>query len=154
MSVKSTAYLKSLYGSTRTPANKTTSPEMTLEVVGVDTMIFVLKGFSIPLLSPAGVIEVPMPLGGTTFQPKNIKNHFRQLVTLVEIKGGTLEKFIKDFATKGRFFEAFIYQGTPDNFTRKDELFRCRLLQLDQNQNGGTFRHPSAAGTLHFHYFE
>lgn len=150
MPVKSDAYLRNFYGSNRTTVSNATPHKMTLEIIGSDEMVFGLQGFSIPLLSPSGAIEVPMPWGCAYLQPGPIKTDFRQTITLIECKSGTLEKFTSAFVNKGRSFKANVHQSAPDNFGSKAELLCC--LFLSWHLDDEIFPLRAFAGTLHFNY--
>lgn len=146
MSVHSAAYLKILYGSTHATENETTPSKMTLEVIGCNGMVFELKGFSIPLLSPAGAIEVPMPCGAAMYQPLPPNYDFTQLVILIEAVNGALEALKANFIDKKQSFDALVYQGTLEKRGEKIELFNCRV-SIDHLEK------LKLSGALSFTYF-
>ena len=126
--------------------NSTASSEMTLVVIGHSGMSFQIEGFSIPRLSSAGAIKVPLPGGGSMWQELRPKYDFTQSVTLVETVKGALQAFKAIFADTEASFDAFVYEGTLEKHSKKIELFGCRFLIFHLEKF-------NLSGTLLFTYF-
>jgi hypothetical protein len=154
MSVKSAAYLKSLYGNTRALGDKAISSDATFEIVGYENLFLLAKQFPQPELSPAGEIEIPMPWGGSMWQPQQLKVNQQGSVTFMETVNGTVENFMKSIVANGGKFDAWVYQGTPDKFSRKHKLLDC-FFQADNPDRDMENKSQilMISGTLFFHYF-
>ena len=73
MTVSTAAYLKGHYDAARAIGAKAISSDFAFEIEGFEQNWLLCKQAPWPEISPAGEIEVPMPLGSTAWQPQQVK---------------------------------------------------------------------------------
>jgi hypothetical protein len=152
--VNTGAYLKSLYNATVALGDKAVSSDATFEIEGYEHLSLLIKQFPWPELSPAGEIEVPMPMGAARWQPQQLKINQQGQITLMETQAGHIQAFLEDNISNGARFHAKVYEGTPDNYTRVCHIRDC-FIQLDNPDRDFENRAQImlVSGTLFFHYF-
>lgn len=153
--VKPGAYLKGLYSSTAALGDKVISSDAYFEIEGHEELGLLIKQFPWPELSPGGEIEVPMPLGTARWQTQQLKINQQGQLTFMETQAGHVQKLMEDiiFNNGGRF-NATVYEGMPDDHTRKASIRDC-FIQLDNPDRDWENRSQimQISGTLFFHYF-
>lgn len=154
MTTSTPAYLKSLFNSTVALGDKAVSSDAFFEIIGHEDIGLLIKQFPWPEISPQGEIEVPMPMGSMTYQPQQLKTAQQGQVTMMETQQGHIATFLEDINTAGSYFDATVYEGTPDNYTRKCDLKRCFFV-LDNPDRDFESRQQILliSGTLFFNYF-
>lgn len=152
--VSAGSYLKTLFNSTRALGDKSVSSDAMFEIKGYEGISLLIKQFPWPTLSPAGEIEVPMPLGSAKWQAQQLKVNQQGQVTFMETKDGAISDFLDALMAQGGTFDATVYEGTPDAHSRKCDIFEC-FLQLDNPDRDFENRAQITlvSGTLFFHYF-
>ncbi|WP_321946575.1 hypothetical protein [Paraburkholderia sp. J10-1] len=112
------------------------------------------KQFPWPILSPAGEIEVPMPLGAAAWQPQQLKINQQGQVTFLETVEGHVAAFVQAVVADGAKFNATVYEGTMEEYKRKvrilDAFFVFDNPDRDWENRGQVL---NISGTLFFHYF-
>lgn len=148
------AYLKQLYNATSALGDKVISSDAFFEIEGHEELGLLIKQFPWPELSSAGEIEVPMPMGAARWQPQQLKVNQQGQVTFMETQAGHVQAFMEDILITGGRFNAKVYEGTPDSYTRVCQIRDC-FFQLDNPDRD--FENRSAimliSGSLYFHYF-
>lgn len=155
MTVTSGAFLRGVFNQTAALGDKIISSDAYFEIEGAEDLGLLIKQFPWPLLSPTGEIEVPMPMGGVRWQPQQVKINQQGSVALMETVNGHLAAFLERIlVTTGARFNATVYEGSPQRFSRRAELHDC-FLQLDNPDRDWENRSQimTISGTLFFHYF-
>lgn len=153
--VKSTAHLRGIYAATSALGDKVVSSDAVFEIEGHEELALLIKQFPWPELSPGGEIEVPMPNGAARWQPQQLKINQQGQVTFMETQAGhvqaMMERMIHD---NGARFNATVYEGTQDDYTRKARIRDC-FFQLDNPDRDWENRSQvmQISGTLFFMYF-
>lgn len=153
--VKSGAYLKSVFSATAALGDKVVSSDAMFEVEGEEQISLLIKQFPWPELSPGGEIEVPMPNGSKRWQPQQLNVAQQGQITFMETQAGHIQSFMERVIfNNGARFNAVVYEGTADDYSRKCEIRDC-FVQLENPdrdwENRGQIMQIS--GTLFFHYF-
>lgn len=154
MTVSSSAYLNTLFKSTVALGDKAVSSDATFEIEGHEDITLLIKQFPWPELSVGGEIEVPLPMGSMMFQAQQLKTAQQGQVSIYETVSGHAQNLFENLIAKGGYFDAKVYEGTPDNYTRVAEIKRCFMV-LDNPDRDWENRSQvlMISGTLFFHYF-
>lgn len=154
MTVSKTAYLKTVYNATAAMGDKVVSSDATMEIEGYEHLGLLIKQFPWPELSPAGEIEVPMPLGLTRWQAQQLKLAQQGQVQIMETKQGHVADFLENILIQGARFNAKVYEGTPEDYTRVERIVDCFLVLDNPDRD---FENRSQilliSGSMFFHYF-
>jgi len=154
-SVKSGNFLKQMYNSIKKLGSKAVSSDAVMIIEGHEDISLLIKQFPWPTLTPQGEIEVPTPLGGALWQPQQVKVNQQGAVMIGETQDGQIAEFLNELnTTNGGIFDAKMYEGTPDDYTRKILIKDC-FFQMDNPDRDHENRSQILAysGTLFFHYF-
>lgn len=154
MTVSTAAYLKGHYDAARAIGAKAISSDFAFEIEGFEQNWLLCKQAPWPEISPAGEIEVPMPLGSTAWQPQQVKIAQQGQITLIETVVGSIDNMLIDLITKGGTFNAKVYEGTPQKYLRSKRIVDC-FMQVDNPDRDWENRSQvlTFSGTLFFHYF-
>ena len=155
MTVSNADYLKQFFEDTKTAGAKVVSSDFSFEIAGHESTYLLCKQAPWPELSPAGEIEVPTPMGGTMWQPQQIKTAHQGSISMMETVAGSVDRMLLELITNaGATFDATIYEGTPQKYLRAKRIRDC-FLQLDNPDRDWDQRSEVLVftGTLFFHYF-
>ncbi len=154
MTVSNARYLKSFYSATQNLGYKAVSSDFSFEIVGYEETFLLAKQAPWPELTPQGEIEVVMPLGVTRWQPQQVKPAQQGAITLMETMEGHVSQMLVSLIADGGTFDATIYEGTPQNYLRKKQIWDC-FLQLDNPDRDWENRSQVLlfSGNLFFHYY-
>ncbi len=155
MTVSNATLAKSIYLNTLALGDKSVSSDAWMEIEGAENLSVLIKQFPMPILSSAGEIEVPMPLGILGYQPQQVKFNQQGGVAFMETKSGTISKFMERLhSVQGGIFNAVVYEGTPQEFSRKCRIFRC-FVQLDNPDRDFENRAQLTivSGTMFYNFF-
>lgn len=154
MTVSSNTYMKSLYQGVTAMGAKAINSDMSFEIEGHEGRWLLCKQAPWPVLSSAGEIEIPSPMGGALFQPQQLKVNMQGQVTFLETVAGDVDAMLIAIAAQGGRFNAKIYEGTPTSWTRRKRLVDC-FLQMDAIDRDWENRSQvlQFSGTLFYHYF-
>lgn len=153
--VKSGTALKAVYAATSALGDKVVASDAMFEIEGFEDISLLIKQFPWPELSPAGEIEVPMPNGAARWQPQQLKINQQGQVTFLETQAGHVQRFMEQVIdNNGARFNAKVYEGTADDFTRVCSIRDC-FIQMDNPDRDWENRSQilQVSGTLFFHYF-
>lgn len=125
MTISAPDVLKGLYTASRALGSPSVNSDATFEVDGQPDMTMLIKQFPWPNLGSQGEIEVPLPLGGKTWEAQQVATAQQGPVTMKENKGGRVMNFMKWLISVGGKFDATVYEGTPERFTRAYKLIGC-----------------------------
>lgn len=154
MAVDTAEQLGSTYNIMRSIGAPSVNSDAFCEVIGFEQMGFLIKQFPWPVLASRGEIEVPMPNGGMTYKPQNIKTEFQGPVQLKETADGAVHRFLKELVSRKLEFDALIYEGTAERFTRGMKVRGC-FFQIDTADRDWENRSQLTllSGTMFGNYF-
>jgi hypothetical protein len=154
MSVSSAEYLKGFYNTARAMGDKSISSDAYFEIEGYEHLGLLAKQFPFPTLGPAGEIEIAMPMGAAMWQAQQIKVNQQGQLSFNETVKGHVTEFMEKIVASGGYFQATVYEGTPDRFHRAYKLRDC-FFQPDNPDRDVESRSQVTmiSGTLFFHYF-
>jgi hypothetical protein len=152
--INSGAYMHSMYKTAVALGDKAVVSDAYFEIKGHEDIAILIKQFPWPELSSAGEIEVPLPNGGAHWQPQQIKTNQQGQVGFMETREGHISRFLEEVINAGGKFDAVVYEGTPDDYTRKANIYGC-FLQMDNPDRDFESRGQILliTGTLFFHYY-
>lgn len=154
MTVSSGGYLNTLYKTTKALGDKAISSDATFEIEGHEDITLLIKQFPWPTLSPAGEIEIPGPLGMAYWQPQQLKVNQQGQVSIFETVLGHAQNLFENLIGKGGRFNAKVYEGTPDNYTRVCEIKDCFLVLDNPDRDYENRGQPlMISGNLFFHFY-
>lgn len=155
MSVNSGSFLKGMYNSIKALGDKAVASDAVMIIEGYEGISLLFKQFPWPVLTPQGEIEVATPLGGGLWQPQQVKVHQQGAVTIAETVDGKVAAFLNELNLRnGGRFNAKMYEGTPDGYTRLVRIYDA-FLQIDNPDRDHENRSQilTYSGTIFFHYF-
>ena len=154
MTISTAQYLKTFHDATRAIGRKAINSDFTLEIEGFEQNYLLAKQCPWPTLSVTGEIEVASPLGGTVWEAQQIKVNKQGPVSLFETTAGSIDQMLLDIITKGGYFNAKIYEGTPDKYLRYKRIEEC-FLQIDDPDRDWENRSQvlTFSGTMFYHYY-
>lgn len=154
MTVSAAEFLKSSYNAQRLLGDKALASDATMVIEGFEGMSLLIKQFPWPILSTLGEIEVPMPMGIAAWQPAQAKINQQGAIQIMETVGGQAHDFAEEVCARGARFQATVYEGTPDHFTRGLKLVDA-FVQLDNPDRDYESRQQIllVSGTIFFMYF-
>lgn len=147
------AYLKQVLGTVAKMGNKAISSDAMFVVDGYEDIRLLTKQFPQPVTSTAGEIEVPGPLGTVTVQPQQLKVYQQGQIQFYETENGDVETFLESLQLNGSKFDATIYEGTMEKYTRAWRISNC-FIEVENPDRDWENRSQvlMLSGTLHFHY--
>lgn len=154
MAVSKPSLLSSMFQGTVALGEKAVSSDGYFEIEGHEGLSLLIKQFPWPERTVAGEIEVPMPLGTAMWQSQQVKINIQGPVTLMETVSGHVAKLLEDVINNGGYFNAKVYEGVPENYTRVARLQRCFFVMDTPDRD---YENRSAilqiSGNLHAHFF-
>ena len=154
MPVNTADYHQNNFRLTLALGDKLNAGDATFAPVGFDGLYLLIKQFPHPVISGGEEIEVPMAGGSVYFDQQPLKTHFQGQIVFLETTAGSVKQFARDVLSGGGFFDARIYEGTPDRHSRSYLLERCffNIEPADRDwENRGQVL--SLSGTLLGNYF-
>lgn len=154
MTISNAAYLKGFYDKARSQGAKAISSDFTFEIAGFEDTYLLCKQAPWPVLSSGGEIEVALPLGSAMWESQQIKNALQGQLSMYETAAGAIDQTLVDLISRGGYFDAKIYEGTPQKFLRAKKISKC-FLQMDAADRDWENRSQvlTFSGTLFYHYF-
>lgn len=154
MTVSAADVLKGYYNAAKALGDKAVSSDAYFEIEGHEGIALLTKQFPWPVLSPGGEIEIATAMGAAMWQPQQLKVHQQGQLAFVETRTGMIQKFMNEVNANGARFDAIVYEGTPDKFTRAVKIKDC-FFQADNPDRDWENRSQVVMinGTLFFHFF-
>lgn len=148
------SYLESMANTIAAYGDKALSSDAIFVIDGWEHMQLLCKQFPSPVLSTGGEIEIPEPNGSMGWQQQQTKTAYQGPVTFHETVKGTAREFFETVIQRGGRFNASVYEGTVEKYTRIDKLKRC-FLQIDPADRDWENRAQvlQFSGTLFYRYF-
>lgn len=154
MTVSTQDYLSSIFKSSVAMGDKAINSDAYFEIVGHEDKSLLIKQFPWPVTSVGDAIEIALPMGMNSAQASQLKIYQQGGVSIYETVAGDAQDLFENLIAKGGKFDATVYEGTPEKYSRK-----CRIVSsfmvLDNPDRDWENRGQvlMISGTLHFHYF-
>lgn len=154
MSVSTQDYLSTIFKSSVAMGDKAVNSDAYFEIVGHEDKSLLIKQFPWPVTSVGDAIEIAMPMGMNSAQPSQLKIYQQGGVSIYETVAGHAQDLFEKLIGAGGRFDATVYEGTPENYTRKCRIVKSFMV-LDNPDRDWENRGQvlMVSGTLHFHYF-
>lgn len=154
MPINPAEYHESLFRLTQALGEKINAGDATFEPIGFDGIYLLTKQFPHPHLSGGMEIETAVAGGGKGWEQGPYDPTFQGQITFYDTVAGTVKQFARDVVSAGGYFDARIYEGTPQRHTRSYVLEKCffRLDPSDRDWENRTMLNM-LNGTLFGHYF-
>ncbi|MCK9394236.1 MAG: hypothetical protein M0Q44_01430 [Methylobacter sp.] len=154
MTLSIPAQLKGFHQTAKAIGAKAVSSDFALEIEGHEDSWMLIKQGPWAMLSTGGEIEVPMPLGAGMWQQQQAKVHQQSPVSLMETTVGSVDQLLVNLIASGGYFNAKIYEGTPQKYLRAKPIIDC-FIQVDNPDRDWENRSQLllVSGTIFFHYY-
>jgi hypothetical protein len=154
MTVSNATVLGGYFNTMQALGDKSISSDAYFEIEGHEDLALLTKQFPWPLLGVGGEIEVPGPMGSMMWQPQQLKTALQGQLGFSETVNGRVQRFLDEVVARGGYFNATVYEGTPDAFHTACKIKKC-FFQPDLPDRDWENRSQvtSITGTLFFHYF-
>lgn len=154
MAVSQGNYLKSFHDQARSMGRKSVNSDFTFEIEGHEGVYLLAKQCPDPVLSVGGEIEIATPLGTTMFEAQQTKVAMQGQVSFYETRAGHIDQLLVDLIAKGGYFNAKIYEGTPQAYLSYKRIQDC-FIQIDAADRDWENRSQPLmfSGTMFFHYY-
>lgn len=154
MTTSTGAFLQEQYSTVKALGDKAVSSDATFVIDGFEHLRLLCKQFPWPILSPAGEIAIPAPLGMELWQPQQLKVNQQGSVSFAETIEGHVQQFATQVAAGGAKFNASVYEGTLESFKRGVRIRDC-FIQFDNPDRDWENRAQAllVTGTMFFHFF-
>jgi len=153
MTVSTKDYLKGLYNSAVALGDPVIVSDATFEIEGAEDISILVKQFPWPELSVGGEIEVPLPMGGIRYVPQQVQTAQQGQISFIETVQGHVSALMERIVANGGRFNATVYEGTPENHSRKCKIYDC-FFNADNPDRDTESRTQIMliSGSLFFHY--
>ena len=154
MAVSTGSYLESFHQKSQAMGAKLVTSDFVLEIDGFEGNYLLTKQFPLPVLSTGEPVEVASVLGTKYTEPGQVQFYKSGSVTFYETVAGSIDSMLKAIICKGGNFNAWVYHGTPSNFTWKRRIKNCEFVidNPDTDWESAT-QALLVGGTIHFHYY-
>lgn len=154
MAISKPEALKGFHNTISAMGKKSINSDAYLEIEGHADLSVLCKQFPWPVLGPSGEIEIPGPMGSLSAIPAQVKTYQQGPVTLSETQSGRVMRFMEDVLAAGGVFQAKVYEGTPQAFTRGYRLLDCFFVPDNPDRDWeNRAQVTQISGTLHFHFY-
>lgn len=154
MAVSNPDVLRGFHNAVKAMGEKSVNSDAWFEIEGAEEIGLLTKQFPFPMLTPGGEIEVAGPVGMGMWQAQQLKTHLQGQMTFEETVTGMVQRFLQSRTGPGVYFDATVYEGTPQAYYRAYKIRNC-FFQADlpdrdwENRSAITL----VSGTLFFHFF-
>lgn len=154
MPIYEAAYHRDNFNLTQSLGEKLNAGDATFSPEGYEGIYLLVKQFPHPSVSGGQEIEIPMAGGSSHYGQTPYDPKFTGQITFLEVTGGAVKAFAQQVLADGGFFDARIYEGTPDRHIRSYRLQQC-FFKLDPSDRDWENRTQvlQLSGTLYGHYF-
>lgn len=155
MAVSNAQILKGNYDVTKSMGDKVVSSDFAFVVEGFEELWMITKQAPWGMLSAAGEIEVPTPMGAAMWQSQQLKVNQQGSITLMETVAGHIDDGLRKILTNSSgSFNATVYEGTPERYIRSQFYEDCFLVLENPDRDWeNRSQIMTLTGTLFFHYF-
>ena len=146
--------LRAFHNTGKALGAKAVSSDFAFAIDGFEQYWMLCKQAPWPELSTAGEIDVPGPLGSASWGQQQAKINGQGAISFMETTAGSIDQMLVQLITSGGFFNAKIYEGTPEKFIRAKRITDC-FIQMDSADRDWENRSQILmfSGTLFYHYF-
>lgn len=154
MAVSTPEVLSGFFNTARASGTKSVNSDAYFEVVGHEDLALLTKQFPWPVIGVGETIEAPLPMGGMTALPGQLRTLQQGQITFTETVAGRVMAFMMQIARDGGIFDAIAYEGVPQAFHRAYRLKGC-IFQPDVADRDWENRTQLTLinGTLNFNFF-
>lgn len=130
------------------------SADATFVPQGFESARFVVKQFPDPKVSGGTEIEVAHAGGGSIYRQAPFDAKFTGGFMMYENVAGTAQRFVEDVMARGGYFDARIYEGTPERNYSSKLVVQC-FVRLDPTDRDWENRQQVVmiSGTIFGHYY-
>lgn len=154
MTVSSMAVLSRTFQNVKDYGAKAVQADATMVIEGFEDMVLFFKQFPWPVATSGGVIEHWGPLGQKMGQAAQNKSMQEGPVQISETRKNKAGEFLKQLIAQGGEFNATVYAGRPDDYTKKEDLKGCILVMDTPDRDWeNDMQVFILAGTMTFHWF-
>lgn len=154
MAIITADYLETNYRLSLAMGAKLNAANATFAPVGFEGMYILVKQFPHPIISGGTEIEVAMPGGGRYYEQSSPDTSFTGPITFFETEAANVQQFMRDVMTRGGYFDARIFEGTPERYSRSYLIERAFIkLDLPDRDWENKAMVLMLSGTINFNYF-
>ena len=154
MSVSQMAVLSRTFQNTNDIGPKAVQADACMVIEGYEDVMLLCKQFPWPVATSGGVVEYFAPLGQKMGQAQQVKTMQEGPIQIYETRANHAGEFLKNLIAQGGEFNATVYAGRPDDYTKKEDLKKCIMAMdtPDRDWESDT-QVLILAGTMTFHWF-
>lgn len=154
MAIQGASYHQTNFQLSQAFGGKVIAGDATMEPIGFNGIYLLITQFPMPVISGGQEIEVALPGGGMTYEQSPVKTAVTGPITFSEVSSGAASQFLKDVINAGGYFDARIYEGTPDRHTRSYKMYKC-FVNIDPADRNWDDRQQTLklTGTFFGNYF-
>lgn len=154
MAINSPNYHRDNFRLTQALGAKLNAGDATFAPEGFESLYLLVKQFPHPTIAGGQEIDVPTAGGGSMWEQQPTITKFQGQITFLETEAGSCKQFARDVLGAGGYFNARIYEGTPDRHIRSYLVEKC-FFTIDPSDRDWENRAQVLMlnGTLFFHYF-
>jgi len=153
MTLSTDAYLSQALNQLATFGDKSISSDAMFVIDGFENHRLLTKQFPQPILSAGEGIEIPGPMGTVLWQPSQAKINQQGSIQFYETVNGDVETLLTNILARGGRFDATVYEGTMEKFTRGWRITSCFINFENPDRNWEDKQQVLLlAGTLFYHY--
>ena len=154
MTVSSMSVLSRPFQNVNDMGAKAVQADATMVIEGFEDMMLLCKQFPWPVATAGGVIEHWGPLGQKMGQAAQNKTMQEGPIQINETRKNKAGEFLKQIIAQGGEFNATVYAGRPDDYTKKEDLKKCILVMDTPDRDWeNDMQVFILAGTMTFHWF-
>jgi len=153
MAVSNLNALKSAHAAVGGMSKKAVTSDFSFVIKGFEQFRFLVKQVPWAVLSHGEPMEIPCELGLVEWQPTQAKTHLQGAITMMETEDGMVDNMLISMLMQGGEFDAIVYEGTRDKFTRAKRYTKCHTVMEPADRDWESRQQPLLlSGTLYFHY--
>lgn len=129
MALNSANFLKNNFDLRKAMGTYATASDATLVIDGYENYFIFAKAFPDPSSGISGEIEVATPLGDIEYKAQQAKTAFNGSASFYETENRDVQRIFDQIKAQGGYFDAWLYQGTPEHYTNRKRLRACFFAQ-------------------------
>lgn len=111
-----------------------TNSDATLAIDGFENMFIKCKAFPDPNSGIAHNVEVALPLGNKYDKAGQRVTAFNGSATFIETEDRAVQSMLDQIIANGGYFDAWLYQGSPEYYVNRKRLVKCFFVQTAPTQ--------------------
>ena len=154
MAVSTGTYMEGFHRTSQAMGQKLVSSDFTLQIDGYEENYILTKQFPVPKLSVGEGIDISAPLGTKYKQRGQAIFSQTGAVTFYETVAGQIDRMLLSMICKGGSFNAWVYLGTPRNYTARYRILNCGLVMENPDADMENSTTPlTITGQIEFEYY-